>query len=48
MLFLKAKKYTKYPNNLSTNLVVGILKQLNVHMTNPCEDYPSLNMDERC
>jgi len=48
MLFLKAKKTFKHDTHLSTNFTFGKLEVLNVQMTNPCENYPSLNMDEKC
>lgn len=48
MLFLKAKKTFKQDTHLSTNFTFGKLEELNVQMTNPCENYPSLNMDEKC
>lgn len=48
MLFLKATKTFKQHISLSTKFIIGKLKMLNVQMTNPCEKYPSLNMDERC
>lgn len=47
MLFLKAKKTFKHDTHLSTNFTFGKLEVLNVQMTNPCENYPSLNMDEK-
>lgn len=45
MLFLKAKRTVK---SISTDYVIGTLDELNVHMLRPCENYPSLNMDEKC
>jgi len=48
MLFLKATKTFKQHTSLSTNFIIGKLDVLNVKMTNPCENYPSLNMDEKC
>jgi len=48
MLFLKATKTFKQQNSLSTNFVIGKLDVMNVKMTNPCEYYPSLNMNEKC
>lgn len=45
MLFLKAKRTSK---SISTDYVIGILAELNVYMLRPCENYPSLNMDEKC
>lgn len=49
MLFLKSKDYTpNVSHNLSMNSIAGTMNTLNVHMINPCEDYPSLNMDEKC
>ncbi|KAL5244270.1 hypothetical protein ACI65C_011680 [Semiaphis heraclei] len=47
MLFLKATNTFKQHNSLSTKFIVGKLDVLNVKMTNPCENYPSLNMDEK-
>lgn len=44
MLFKKNKKTTKH----SKHEVTETLKELNVYLTNPCEEYPSLNMDEKC
>lgn len=49
MLFLKAKDcITDNSYNLSMYPITGTMNMLNVHMINPCEDYPSLNMDEKC
>lgn len=48
MLFLKATKTFKQQTSLSTDFVIGKMEVLNVQMTNPCENYPSLNMDEKC
>lgn len=48
LLFLKAKKTSRWPKMLSKNEVIGTLKELNVKLISPCEDYPSLNMDEKC
>lgn len=48
MLFLKGKKHTKHSHNLSMNFVKGTMEMLEVTLANPCEDYPSLNMNEKC
>lgn len=48
MLFLKATKTFKKHPSLSTDFIIGKMEVLNVQMTNPCENYPSLNMDEKC
>lgn len=50
MLFMKATKLAvkrRRPKN-PVVAVDGRLEVLNVHLTNACEDYPSLDMDEKC
>lgn len=47
MLFLKATKTFTQNTSLPTDLIIGKMEVLNVQMTNPCENYPSLNMDEK-
>lgn len=50
MLFMKATKLAvkrRRPKNPVVT-VDGRLEVLNVHLTNVCEDYPSLDMDEKC
>ncbi|VVC33523.1 Hypothetical protein CINCED_3A023777 [Cinara cedri] len=47
MLFLKAINNNEYLNSLSMNFTNEPMKMLNVLLLNPCEDYPSLNMDEK-
>jgi len=48
MLFLKATKTFKQHTSSSKNFIIGKMEVLNVQMTNPCENYPLLNMDEKC
>lgn len=48
MQFLKATKLSKGQKIIKNNSIIGMLDILNVHLENPCEKYPSLNMDEKC
>lgn len=48
MQFLKAAKLAKGQKIINNNSIIGTLDNLNVHLSNPCERYPSLNMDEKC
>ncbi|XP_025418569.1 beta-hexosaminidase subunit beta-like isoform X2 [Sipha flava] len=47
LLFLKAKKTSQWLRRLPKNKIAGTLEKLNVKLLSPCEDYPSLNMDEK-
>ncbi|CAI6370437.1 unnamed protein product [Macrosiphum euphorbiae] len=47
MLFLKATNTFKQNTSLSTDSIIGKMEVLNVQLTNPCENYPSLNMEEK-
>ncbi|CAI6374628.1 unnamed protein product [Macrosiphum euphorbiae] len=47
MLFLKATKTFQQNTSLSADSIIGKMEVLNVQLTNPCENYPSLNMEEK-
>ena len=48
MLFLKATKTFQQNTSPSADPIIGKMEVLNVQLTNPCENYPSLNMEEKC
>lgn len=48
MQFLKTTKLSKGQKIIKNNSIIGTLDILNIHLANPCENYPSLNMDEKC